>query len=385
MSTVDIDELVNATPDTRERAVDFLRAFSILVVVLWHWVFSVTHWNAHGALTMPNPIGHVPALWVTTWVLQIMPLFFFVGGFANFVAYRAHIHKGEKPGAFVTSRVRRLLAPIGMMLAAWTAFDLLAAASRPGARSVLQWGFVVFVPLWFLGVYVAVVALVPLTMRLHERAPVRALVTLGAAVIVVDVIRFASGIEAIGFVNVLAVFAFVHQLGYWYGDGTLARASRRTHLCMVVGAVFGLMLLTTFGPYPVSMVTVASEQGSNMLPPTMCIAVLGVLQAGLAMLLRPMLNRWLQRRRPWKVVVAANAVSMTVFTWHMTAYVMAVGVMRIAGHELLARPTAAWWLERPLWLLLPGACLAVLVKLFAGVEVRSRQVAPRTTAAATSQ
>ena len=376
MST-DIDQLVSATPDTRERAVDFLRAFSILVVVLWHWVFSVTHWNAHGALTMPNPIGHVPALWVATWVLQIMPLFFFVGGFANCVAYRAHLRKGGTARAFVTSRLRRLLAPIGVMLAAWTAFDVLSAAAQPGARSVWQWGFVVFVPLWFLGVYMAVVALVPVTMRLHERAPARALVALGASVVVVDLVRFTSGVDAIGFVNVLLVFAFVHQLGYWYGDGTLVRASPRTHLCMVAGAVAVLALLTTCGPYPVSMVTVSSESGSNMLPPTLCIAVLGVLQAGLAMLIRPALNRWLARRRPWKAVVAANSVSMTIFTWHMTAYVMAVGLMRIAGHELLAQPTTSWWVERPLWIVLPGACLAVLLKLFAGVEIRSRRAAPR--------
>src|SRR4051812_34076017 len=53
-------------PTSRDRAVDFLRAFSIAVVVLWHWVFSITHWNDHGAMSMPNPIGHVPALWVLT-------------------------------------------------------------------------------------------------------------------------------------------------------------------------------------------------------------------------------------------------------------------------------------------------------------------------------
>src|SRR4051794_28905202 len=82
-----VDELVALTPDTRDRSVDFLRAVSITVVVLWHWVFSITHWNAHGALTMPNPIGHTPALWFLTWILQIMPLFLFVGGFATVVVH----------------------------------------------------------------------------------------------------------------------------------------------------------------------------------------------------------------------------------------------------------------------------------------------------------
>ena len=39
---------MDATPDTRDRYVDFLRAVSLAVVVMWHWVFSITHWTADG-------------------------------------------------------------------------------------------------------------------------------------------------------------------------------------------------------------------------------------------------------------------------------------------------------------------------------------------------
>jgi len=145
MST-NIDDLVDATPATRDRSVDFLRAFSIVVVVLWHWVFSVTHWNGHGALTMPNPIGHVPALWFLTWALQIMPLFFFVGGFANSVAWTANARKGGTTRTFLATRLRRLLTPIGVYLAVWTGFEVLAHLAIPGYTGVLHWGFVVEMP-----------------------------------------------------------------------------------------------------------------------------------------------------------------------------------------------------------------------------------------------
>jgi fucose 4-O-acetylase-like acetyltransferase len=33
-----VDELASRTPDTRDRYVDFLRAASILAVVLGHWI-----------------------------------------------------------------------------------------------------------------------------------------------------------------------------------------------------------------------------------------------------------------------------------------------------------------------------------------------------------
>src|SRR6185503_18797652 len=142
------------------------------------------------------------------------------------------------------------------------------------------------------------------------RAPGRTIATIGAGVGLVDLVRFQTGVDAVGLVNVLLAFLFVHQLGFFYGDGTLTRCSRRVHWAMVGGAVVVLLALTTFGPYPYSMVTVDSEAGSNMLPTTVCIAALGVLQAGLALLLRPALNRWLARRRPWKAVVFANSMAM---------------------------------------------------------------------------
>jgi hypothetical protein len=149
-----VDALVDATPASRDRAVDLLRAVAIGVVVLWHWVFSVTHWSDDGQLTMPNPIGDVPGLWLVTWLLQVMPL--------------------------------------------------------------------------------------------------------------------------------------------------------------------------------------------------------AVLQLGVALWVRAPLNRWLQRRGPWRAVVALNGVAMTVFCWHMTALLLALVVWEAGGGPLAAGPTAAWWALRPVWLVPPG-------------------------------
>jgi hypothetical protein len=122
------------------------------------------------------------------------------------------------------------------------------------------------------------------------------------------------------------------------------------------------------------MVAIRGEGVSNMFPPNACIAALGVFQSGLALVVRPALNRWLQRRRPWKVVVSANAVAMTVFTWHMTAYVAAIALVHVLGGTLLSQPTATWWLQRPLWIALPGVFLAGLITLFARFELPGRVV-----------
>src|SRR5689334_7487493 len=114
-----IDGLVDNTPASRDRYVDFLRALSIVIVVLWHWVFSITQWSDDGSLVMPNPIGDIPGLWLATWLLQIMPVFFFVGGFANLASFEGVERKGGGAVAFLAGRLRRLGKPIGIYLAVW--------------------------------------------------------------------------------------------------------------------------------------------------------------------------------------------------------------------------------------------------------------------------
>lgn len=372
-----VDALVDATPASRDRVVDLVRAVSIAVVVLWHWAFSVLHWG-DGELRMPNPIGEVPGLWAATWLLQVMPLFFVVGGYANLAGWTAAEREaaaaraagGPGPSAtrrFLARRLARLGRPVAMYVAAWAAVDLVVRAG--GGRSVLDWGMVVFVPLWFLGVYVAVVALVPVTARLHAAAGHRVLLALGAAVLAADAIRFAGGVGGAGLVTSVLVWVACHQLGYAWRDGTLTAGGRRTAATLAAGGLAALAVLTALGPYPRSMVAVRGEELSNMFPTTACVAALAVLQLGVVLLARPALTRWLARRGPWRAVVAANGVAMTVFCWHMTALVVVVGAAGAAGVTLGDEPTAAWWLARPFWVVAPGVVLAALVAVFGRVEL----------------
>lgn len=367
LSDLSIDALVDATPERRDRVVDFLRAVSIAVVVLWHWTFSVTHWGG-GSLHMPNPIGDVPGLWAATWLLQVMPLFFLVGGYANLAAWEAVVRSGGGATQFWAKRFSRLVRPVAVYLACWLVLDL--AWQTRGGRSVLDWGMVVFVPLWFLGVYVGVVALAPLTGRWHARRPVVTLAALGVGILSVDVARF--GLQAPGTepAAVLLVWVFCHQLGYWWRDwpGEWPHASRRG-LWLIAAGLVGLAALTGLGPYPRSMVAVRGEEISNMNPPTACIAALAVLQLGVALALRPCLGQWLQRRRVWRTVVAANGVAMTVFCWHMTALVGFLLAYEAAGWSLADQPTGGWWLSRPIWIVGPALVLAGLLAVFARFEL----------------
>ncbi|HRE00934.1 MAG TPA: hypothetical protein PLV68_06515, partial [Ilumatobacteraceae bacterium] len=47
---------ITGAPAGRDPYVDFLRAFSLLVVVAWHWVFTIIIWRDDGPHAT-NPIG----------------------------------------------------------------------------------------------------------------------------------------------------------------------------------------------------------------------------------------------------------------------------------------------------------------------------------------
>jgi len=89
---------------------------------------------------------------------------------------------------------------------------------------------------------------------------------------------------------------------------------------------------------------------------------------GAAMLLRDRVGRWLQHRRPWLFTIAVNSVIMTLFLWHMTAYLLAILLLWPLGFGRQADSSARWWLERPLWIVVPGLILFGLIAVFGRFE-----------------
>ena len=361
-----LDRWVAATAAGRDRTVDLMRAVSIAVVVIWHWTGSITH-RRDGEIVMPNPIDQVPLLWLATWVGQIMPVFFLVGGFANLAAWD---RAASSARAFLRPRLTRLLRPTAVFLAVWAALEAVLLVVVPDYPGLLSYGRVVATPLWFLAAYLWVVLLVPVTAAAHRRAAVPTVALLALGVVGADLARFGAGLQLFGLVNTALVWVFVHQLGYLWRDGMLDSPGRRWAIA-AAGAT-GLIVVTTLPVYPRSMVATVGDQLSHMYPTTAGIATLASFQLGVILLLSPVLASGLQRKRLWKVVVAANTVIMTVFLWHMTALLAALTLFETAGLPIYPEPTAAWWAQRPLWLLIPGVLLAALVALFARAETHRR-------------
>ena len=326
------------------------------MVVLGHWLMGAL--TPQGQVT--NVLAQVPALQPVTWVLQVMPLFFLVGGVAHAHALASAARvPGTSRGryaAFVRGRSGRLLRPTAAFLVVWVVLAVLAhvsgLAAGPSGDLVAAVLSLSTQLLWFVGIYLGVAALAPATHAWHRRSPAGAVATLVVGALVVDLVRFSTGETLVGTLNFALVWLALHQLGYCWKDGLL---TRRVAVVMVVGGLAGLVAAVTVGPYPVSMVGVPGEAISNMAPPTVALLCQGIAICGAAVLLRGPMTTVLARPRVWRVVVVAGATAMTAFLWHLTALMLVMLGTRLAGFDLPEPGTATWWLTRPLW-------VAVLVR-----------------------
>ncbi len=358
-----ITRLADATPPTRDRYVDFLRAVAILAVVCGHWLIATIHRSPHG-IEIGNVLSRSPGLRPATWAFQVMGVFFVVGGFSTRRTIEAKVPFDA--GAFFASRVERLLRPTLVFVVVWIVGAAALLAVGVDARLTHAIARIAAQPLWFLAVYLVVTLIAPMQLAIHRRWPMALLVGLPLATLVGDWLRFSDHAPGVAVLNYLFVFAFAQELGFHLAAGW-DRITRRGAASVAVGAFAGLVVAVTLGPYPLSMVGLPGARVSNMSPPTVCILLLTMMQTAGFTLLRPAGRRWLARRCPWIATVTANAGIMTIFLWHLSAAAI-VGAGFYAIDVLPAPGSAQWWLLKIPWL---AACLILLVILavvFVGFE-----------------
>ncbi len=354
----------------RDVYVDFLRAVSLLVVVAWHWVFTIIQWSDDGPHAT-NPIGFTSGLWMATWLLQVMPLFFYVGGYAHLTSWHRARSRGEHLGTFVLRRLKALAIPAAALFAVWLALGFIL-----GSVFDLRWigraVKLVISPLWFMAVYLLLIALLPVFLWLHERFDTVVLVVFAGIAGAVDVGRFRHHWEWLGWINMLVVWGLCHQLGFFYAR--IVHAVRRADWTLLLGGLAGLAGLVASGIYPGSMVGVPGER-SNMAPPTLCIVALVLFQAGTAEVIRPFVERRLAGPGRWKAFsTRINRVSTPLFLFHTTGmalYLALVYAIRGRSNESV-RPTVGWWLTRPLAFVGPLVVTIPVIWLFGRRWTRAR-------------
>ncbi len=78
-----VADLAATTKSDRNRAVDFYRAAAMVAVAVGHWAAIAIAVGPDGDLITGNALEFAPSMSWITWLFQVMPLFFVVGGFSS--------------------------------------------------------------------------------------------------------------------------------------------------------------------------------------------------------------------------------------------------------------------------------------------------------------
>ncbi|MCK5347378.1 MAG: acyltransferase, partial [Candidatus Heimdallarchaeota archaeon] len=355
------------TPDTRNRFVDFLRILSIMFVVIGHWLIVTAVYRESGFYGT-DVLSERPELFWLTWILQIMPVFFIVGGYANSISWNSHQKKEGRYEDWLVSRLRRLVWPIFPLILVWVAVTMIAnwANFEPGLISVGS--LIALQPVWFLLVYFVIVVFTPFALKIWKKAGIWSFWGLAAFAATVDVLRYVHDLDYLGWLNYLFIWLAVHQLGIAWQDGFFKHQKRRA--IWAIGGFIVLSCLVYIGPYPSSMVNVPGDKLGNLFPPSIAMLALGAFQGGTLLLLEDKLNSWLSKEKPWAVIVLLNGMSMTIFLWHVTVNALVMGAAFLLGGVGLKMDIGsfAWWMAKFIWIPVLALVLLIFVLIFSRFE-----------------
>ena len=364
-------DMAGKTPSERNRYVDFLRAVSILAVITGHWLIVALYYH-DGSLTPGTLLAIQPNTQWLTWLFQVMPIFFIVGGYANAVSLESARRREIGYAGWLAARLNRLVTPLLALLLGWAIlaatlyfWDVSGGVIGLASRAAL-------IPIWFLAIYIMVVVLAPATYNAWRRWGFVSFWVFAAIGAFVDAAFFLADLRWAGWSNYFWIWLSVHHLGYAWRDGRMGSPAR----LMTYSALgfLALVLLIFIGPYPLAMGGSPDEGLSNTAPPKITLLALAIFQFGLLLAIEKPMRRMLSGLRVWAATVLINSMIMTVYLWHLTVMVIIVSLAYLAGGLGLGfEPgSSEWWLTRPLWMAVLYAALLPIALLFAPLERRAR-------------
>jgi len=365
-------KLAEQTPEERNRYVDFLRSVSIMVVIAGHWMIATAYVSASGLENGHLLKSHPQTQWLT-WIFQVMPIFFIVGGYANGVSLESARRKSVSYAAWLAARLNRLVAPLLLLMTVWAGIALLMTLFDVSPDVIQYSSQAALIPTWFLAIYITVAMLAPYTYQFWRKYGFASFWCFVAIALFVDVLFFLADIRWPSWSNYFWVWLAVHQLGFAWRDKRMG--TPRMLLAYSTAGFCLLALLILKGPYPIAMVGSPDEGLSNTLPPKITLIALGVFQFGLLLSIEAPMRRVLANLRIWTLTVLINSMIMTIYLWHITLMILLVSLLYFAGgFGLELEPgTKIWWLTRPVWIAVLVILLLPVALMLSPLERRSRE------------
>lgn len=374
-ATPHLSDLAASTKADRNRAIDFYRALAMLAVAFGHWLAISLYVDSQGSLQAGNALDLAPQFAPLSWLLQVMPLFFVVGGFASSASLDAHFRRPDTNAAdWVSARLRRLFAPVAVLATFWLTVIGVSAVFGYGSLGILA-ATAGAVPLWFIANYAIDTAIAPMTLPAFRKDPALFSIVLLGSIGALELLRFTQiGFlsETLPHLNWILGWLGFQVAGFAWRDGYI-RPGRQLIVAGLI-ALSGAAVLVTVGPYPVSMVHFNGIGAlSPTHPPSLALLLFGAGYSALAVGAAPRVNAMIARRPGvWKLIVAANSIAMSVYLWHFTAAAIAgAGLYALGILPTATTGTLAWWLQKIPLIVASTLVLVAIVRLVAKFEQRA--------------
>ncbi|MDN5569899.1 MAG: acyltransferase [Propionibacteriaceae bacterium] len=349
----------------RNHVIDVARAASVGVVVIFHGLLYRVRLD--DGVPAVVPWAAPTYLYPLTWVLMIMPLFFVAGGFGHALTIDRMRAEGATYAHFVASRGRRLVGPLVVFVTFCTLLGTLAAwagyvtAAVDLSRALMQL-------LWFISVYLVIVAVAPLLVSAHDRFGALPMIALVVAASIVDTASFRLGEPGLRNLNMAFVWPLVHQFGIAYERGWFRRGQAWTPWAALVAGGAGVVFLVFVAGYPPTSVGFADLPIANIQPPTLAMAALALAQCGALALVERSGALATIPPRAERALAVLNALMVTTYLWHIFCILLAgLGLLALA----MALPLLAPLLLNQLTVALAGLVVVALVVPWIGrLELR---------------
>jgi hypothetical protein len=116
---------------------------------IWSQAMAVAAPHATvGEVTIRSMLEYQPATQWLTWLFQVMPVFFIVGGYSNGVSWTAASRDGRPYDEWLRGRLLRLVGPMLPLLGVWILLGAVGNQMGVSVEMVKMASQMALIPIW---------------------------------------------------------------------------------------------------------------------------------------------------------------------------------------------------------------------------------------------
>jgi len=318
----------NNTSISRERFIDFLKTFGLLLLVFNSFSFLNINYSGGEYLIINNSFSSSNST-IVTWFTVGLPIFIFSMGFTNLIAWYSNVGRDGSQWNYLVDRINSLLGPVLVLIFAVSiSLNILLRSNLiPNYLTTTEDGVISLVeftlwPLWLVSIYMVMVMFAPLTIYLHKKYPYPTLVLLVLLTIFIDIVEVPLNYSYIQVFNYLFFWLTIHQLGYFYADGKIQMFKKSIYFLSSLVLYGFLYYQVIFNEKVINFANYRLNSISNEDPPSAYYLIVSFAFLFLLISLQKNFVKLLNNRKVWLIFSHIHSNIYTIYLWHLISLVI---------------------------------------------------------------